>query len=290
MIRFLLLSVIGLLLLAASVPLSRYHRYVVVLEIIESQVRNDRTSVGPNPPVAEFFSGCTVHPLSIAIQVHQTEEINALLASGLDVNERGRGGMTLLIWSILCRNYDCIKPLLDHGADPSLALTAPAEHRSFYLEDGDNFLSASLRFVRPDLLQLALPYSRNPTHTDRYGRTLIHTYILCRASDYYHDPATSSEEIISKLIAAGININHRSHSGHTALHHTIHCEPCLTIPLLNRGADPLITPNNGVGLPQMLEEIMTRAPNRQSSEYKAIVGRLAAMNLFDPVNLQAIAP
>jgi len=235
-----------------------------------------------------FFANCSILPLSMAIYLNDANQIETLATDHLDLNERGSCGITLLIWSLLCRNYDCIPILLDHGAEPSLALTDPIEYGSAYLHDGDSFLSASLKFLRPDLLQLSLPYSRDPTPTDRYGQNLIHTYVLSRASEYYDNPIESTEEIISDLISAGIDINQRSHSGHTALHHTIDHGPYLAVTLLNLGADPLIVTNDETNLPQLLEEIMTREPNRRSPKYRPLLQRLTEMNLFDPVTLQAM--
>lgn len=257
-------------------------------EPIASPASQDRGDLLNRHPPEVFFANCSILPLSMAIYLNDTNQIEALATDDLDLNEQGQCGITLLIWSLLCRNYDCIQTLLDHGAEPSLALTATIEYRSTYLHDGDSFLSASLKLLRPDLLQLSLPYSRAPTHTDRYGQNLIHTYVLSRASEYYDNPIESTEQIISDLISAGIDINQRSHSGHTALHHTIDHGPYLAVTLLNQGADPLIATNDGANLPQLLEEIMTREPNRRSPKYRHLLQRLAKMNLFDPVTLQAI--
>lgn len=248
----------------------------------------DRDTLRNRHPPEVFFANCGILPLSMAIYLNDANQIKTLATSDLDLNEQGHCGITLLIWSLLCRNYDCIQTLLDHGAEPSLALTAPIEYRSIYLHDGDNFLSASLKLLRPDLLQLSLPYSQDPTRTDRHGQNLIHIYVLSRASEYYDTPIRTTEEIISDLISAGVDINQRSHSGHTALHHTIDHGPHLAVALLNRGADPLIVTNDGSTLPQLLEEIMTREPNRKSPKYRPLIQRLANMNLFDPATLQSI--
>src|SRR5690606_2435561 len=147
----------GTSLLAALIPLSRYHRYFVVREILQERDRDYRT--GPKRVFysEEYFNGCGVQPLSIAIQADRMDEVESLLASGLDVNEQCRFGMTLLILAFLCRKYQTCEILLKRGADPDLALIEPVVYRDAYVEEGNSFFFVALNQARPVLCLSALP-------------------------------------------------------------------------------------------------------------------------------------
>ena len=52
----------------------------------------------------------------------QAESVEALLAKGADVNAKGKGDRTALMFAAVSGHADAARVLLDHGADPVATL------------------------------------------------------------------------------------------------------------------------------------------------------------------------
>ena len=96
------------------------------------------------PPIRRSPSDCFTNPDMIALAKSSAsgnlDEIDRLVSSGVDLNARGKNGMTVLLWAMQAENKKAFKRLLEHGADPNIQLTNGKSVTSFtasVLEDSD---------------------------------------------------------------------------------------------------------------------------------------------------------
>lgn len=84
---------------------------------------------------------------------HDHEAIKWLLSRGVDPNRTNRFGKTALLNALLSDNHlAIIKTLLDHGADPRIAMRQPDRYRT--AESGQSAVVIAARRGRGDVLQL----------------------------------------------------------------------------------------------------------------------------------------
>ena len=67
----------------------------------------------------EIFSNSKAAALANAACKGDASEISRLVHSGADVNYRGKGGVSPLIWAMSCHNYQGMRALLKNGANPN---------------------------------------------------------------------------------------------------------------------------------------------------------------------------
>ena len=67
----------------------------------------------------EMFSNSKAAALANAACKGDASEISHLVHSGADVNYRGKGGISPLIWAMSCHNYQGMQTLLKDGANPN---------------------------------------------------------------------------------------------------------------------------------------------------------------------------
>ena len=69
---------------------------------------------------ADFFTDPQAVALCEAIQANDLERMRQLIAAGADVNARGKGNMTPLLWSFFDDKPERLRLLLEAGADPNV--------------------------------------------------------------------------------------------------------------------------------------------------------------------------
>jgi hypothetical protein len=69
---------------------------------------------------ADFFTDPQAVALCEAIQANDLERMRQLIAAGADVNARGKGNMTPLLWSFFDDKPERFQLLLEAGADPNV--------------------------------------------------------------------------------------------------------------------------------------------------------------------------
>jgi hypothetical protein len=69
---------------------------------------------------ADYFEDPRVVELAAAAARGDVEEVDQLIAGGVDVNAMGKEELTPLWWAFLARNLDGFSSLLDHGANPNV--------------------------------------------------------------------------------------------------------------------------------------------------------------------------
>ena len=70
-----------------------------------------------------YFDDPQVIALCQAIEANDLEEMERLIEAGADVNARGQGNMTPLMWAFPDNKLERFKLLLEHGSDPNVKIT-----------------------------------------------------------------------------------------------------------------------------------------------------------------------
>ena len=137
---------------------------------------------------------------------------------------------------------------------------------------GDSFLLAASKTRDFVALWQALRYAKDPNQTDAYDQGVFHYYIVLTATDVPGKPHKMLYNAVDRFIKYGVDINGRHRDGRTPLHIAIEFHYDFAIPLLERGADPLIPNDAGV---TALDAFLSRASKRpESASAAAIFGIL----------------
>ncbi|MBC8352362.1 MAG: ankyrin repeat domain-containing protein [Planctomycetes bacterium] len=86
----------------------------------------------------KYFTDEKVIALCHAIEAEDLEEIDRLVAAGADVNAKGKGNMTPLLWAFPDNKPERFNRLLEHGADPNVIVTSDFNTKSFGIAPGDS--------------------------------------------------------------------------------------------------------------------------------------------------------
>ena len=202
----------------------------------------------------------------------QAEEI--ILKKGVDLNYKGKDGMTILLWSIFC-DFEQIELILSNGANPdfiiesdySLAITYPKEDfksRSFfglllylsYKEEADDS-----SHLLSELYKLVLKYGADPNYNNQGW------YVKYGTSDKTHN----QNSICRSLIASGLDIQGRKSNGDPYI-------PAPYIPAITYTNHGMPIPDEEVGLfPYLLKcgyfcDVNTQGGCERAEKFSSIVG------------------
>lgn len=157
----------------------------------------------------EYFDDPKEIALCKAITRSDVAKIDELIADGVDVNKRGKDGMTFLLWAYPAGEA-AFKRILEHGGDPNTVY----EHDFGYLTSGWKLIPGDT------LIFLVIhttggPRDRNPKYKKRF------------------------ENYMKLLIEHGADINfHRKYFDETPLHHAVFCQNRQAVrDLIEAGAD-----------------------------------------------------
>lgn len=174
---------------------------------------------------AEFFDSQVQVDLANAAAKGDTNQLQALVKRGADVNYMGREGMRPLFWALIKCNFDGFSFLLQHGADPNAAV-ADNEPR------GQTIISLAASLDEPEFLREVLVRGGNPNLVGGRSR---HTPIFTAA--FYRKTNN-----VAILLKHGADINWQSAGGHTALGGSVDGRSYeMALFLYHAGASPLVT-------------------------------------------------
>jgi len=81
----------------------------------------------------DYFIDPRVIALCRAIEANDLAEMERLVQAGADVNARGKGNMTPLLWAFPDNHLPRFKWLLEHGADPNVKIESEFNTRGFMI-------------------------------------------------------------------------------------------------------------------------------------------------------------
>jgi hypothetical protein len=216
----------------------------------------------------DFFKDARVISLCNAIERRDIAEIERLAKSGVNINAKGRGNMTPLLWAFPM-GETVFKKMLDLGADPNVKTSGRVW--PFPLYDTYSVMStcANPTFVEGGIhneyfrdvpmdnyLKLVLKHGGNPNIEDANGETPI----------FYMGGSNVSEKT-HLLCDAGADLNHRKSCGATPLIERT-TAPSYVLCLLKAGADYRMANDNGWDLVLILENLKTpQGPSGQAQSF-----------------------
>ena len=150
----------------------------------------------PTLRAGAFYSNPTQVDFVEAAARGNIPQIDEFLKTGLDINARGKEGMTPLLLTLLRQNKSGFKHLLENGANPNLLV-----------DTGESVIMYATRAEDAEWLQLALKHGGNPNLTGaRNKEPPLHDSIIFRR-----------KENMRLLITAGADLNLQDGVGDTPL-------------------------------------------------------------------------
>ena len=130
----------------------------------------------------KFFDDPQVVALCEAIEEEDLPEMERLIAAGADVNARGVGNMTPLMWAFPDNKLPRFQKLLDHGADPNVKITTNLGVPSGFAV-GDSVTTEAAQTHFPGYFQAVMEAGGDANIRDGHGRAPIQIIILAMQSD-----------------------------------------------------------------------------------------------------------
>jgi hypothetical protein len=186
----------------------------------------------------DFFDDPLVVALCKAIETNDLEEIDRLVADGADINAKGKGNMTPLLWAFPEGKPKTFKRILEHGADPNVKVTddfnteKQVVPKLLLIRPGDSVLHLAAKTSRPNYFRYVIQHGGDPNLIgggELIKRSPLSLAVMSGGSD--------KKQAIQLLIDAGADLDYVDSTERTALSYAIssgHYD--LAIQLLNLGA------------------------------------------------------
>jgi len=218
------------------------------------------TSCAKSMQANDYFEVKPQLALAEAAASGNTEKLKQLLVEGVQVDGRGKEGMTALIWAILQQNKKGFQYLLENGADPNIQMT-DSNLAASDLTAGNSAMSFAAMHEDPWYLEIVLKHGGNPNLVNPInGLTPIFECIM-------RSTRSSSRLMhVKMLIAAGANLNFQGKNGETPIIAGATTSSYdLVYAMLEGGADPAIKDKWGY---TVLSEIRAIHTDPASEQYK----------------------
>src|SRR5579864_173424 len=223
-------------------------------------------------------------PLFRAIRKRDLAEIETILKKDDSlVNVKGIGGATPVMYAAIHGSEDCVRFLLEHGADPNVRNGAGATALMWAAGDPGK---VRLLLARGAQVNVASEDGRTPLMIAAHyqdaaasARLLLEAGADVNARDLQGSTAlmqaatTGDIEILKVLVAKGANVNAKASSGATALTNAVRfqCLRCMEF-LIDQGADVKASTKRG------LTALAMAAPLREPAITKTLLAKGAEVN------------
>lgn len=153
-----------------------------------------------------FFTDAKVVALCHAIEKGNLGEIDRLVADGADVNAKGKGNMTPLLWAYPDNRLDVFTKILEYGADPNVQFTSDFGTRGDVAE-GSSVLEMSAMTWFPGYFKAVMKHGGDPNLISK--ATWGNTPLISVIEGY----SPNKIESLRLLIDAGADINAMGRDG-----------------------------------------------------------------------------
>ena len=181
---------------------------------------------------ADFFTDPQVIALCHVIEANDLDRMRRLIDAGVDINTRGKGNNTPLLWAYFDNQPERFRLLLEHGADPNVVISENLDRRGI-IPEGTSVTHIAAHSWFPRHFELVMQFGGDPHLLDQRRNTPLYSVITGTATDKI--------ERIQLLIDAGADLNYRSEDSHaTAVSKAVSWfgQYELALFLLKSGADP----------------------------------------------------
>jgi ankyrin repeat protein len=159
----------------------------------------------------EYFDDPKVVELCRAIESNDIAEIDRLVKLGVNVNAKGKGNMTPLLWSYPDNKLERFKRLLEHGADPNVVIASDFNTRGA-MRAGHSVTHMACKTSFPGYFEAVFDHGGDPNLIQNgiiSNETPLFTLITGRASNKIDKAKV--------LIDKGADINHVNGADTTAV-------------------------------------------------------------------------
>lgn len=220
----------------------------------------------------DYFTDPKVIALCRAIEANDLAEMERLVQAGADVNARGKGNMTPLLWAFPDNHLPRFKWLLEHGADPNVKIESEFNTRGFMVP-GDAVTHFVCKTAFPGYFDAVFEHGGDPNLRTRRYEDVPLTLVIKGGG------GGNREELVRKLIAIGADPNMFSGQITPAMNAVTWCgQYGLANLLLDLGADHRAYEKDGMRRLihfAVLEEQAFRGDDpRQKADYQALLKRL----------------
>ena len=168
--------------------------------------------IKPQWKADDFFDDPKVIALCKAIEAKDLKEIDRLVAEGADVNAKGKGNMTPLLWAFPENKPDIFKRILEHGADPNVVVSSDFGTKFGKIQPGDSVLYHAARTEYPNYFKYVMQHGGDPNlifgqEKSQYSPLMVVVGGWC----------PDKKEAIQLLIDAGVDLDYRTDTNTTAL-------------------------------------------------------------------------
>ena len=197
-----------------------------------------------------FFNNPKVIALCKAIEAKDLKEIDRLIADGADVNAKGKGNWTPLLWAYPT-NLEIFTKILIAGADPNVQLTGDFEHsyelyfmfignRGCYIREGSSVMEMAALGLELGYFEAVMKHGGDPNLVSKTGNgdTPLHSIATWWSSTGHINRIAHAK----LLLDAGANINTVSRDGTPVIVAVKNNQFDLALFLLEAGADWKIEP------------------------------------------------
>jgi hypothetical protein len=233
---------------------------------------------------ADFFTDPQVIALCRAIEANDLAEMERLVKAGADVNARGKGNMTPLLWAFVDDKPERFRLLLEAGANPNVYIESDFGNRQAF-SPGDSVTHMACRSTF-DHFWPVFEHGGDPNWPNKEpgcrGESPVYTVIKSGAGD--------KKKRIARLAEAGGSMNRAPGASAsplvTAASWFGRYDLCLL--LLDLGADPRQYEGNEITkIPHLLDGVLADksrgegqlrdASPEQLADFERLVERLEAM-------------
>jgi hypothetical protein len=149
----------------------------------------------------DFFDDPQVIALCEAIEAENLEEMERLINAGADVNAKGKGNMTPLLWAFPDNKPERFEKLLEHGADPNVVVTSDFNTKMSGIVPGDSVTHLACRTHFPKYFDLVFDHGGDPNLVNEgdFENTPLFAVIT--------GPAGDKMDKIKRLAELGANLD-----------------------------------------------------------------------------------
>jgi len=202
-----------------------------------SGCRSETSYYKPNWKAEDYFDDPKEIAMCQAIDRSDIAEIDKLIAEGVNVNKKGKGGMTFLLWAYPAGEAS-FKRILEHGGDPNVVYEQDFGYRTndYKLKSGDSLIFLVINTTRgsrypkykkqfENYMQLLIDHGADINlHRKYFEQTPLHWAVFCQ-----------NRKAIRQLIDAGADLNSLAAGGQTPVMTGVDYETILL--LLEAGTD-----------------------------------------------------
>jgi len=216
---------------------------------------DSRILMSRHATVDKYFDGRIAETLAKNAAEGRLKEIEQCLSEGANINVRGRGGVTPLIWAFMKQNKAGFEYLLQHKADPNLQM-----------EDGRSAVAYAAMHEDIWYLRTVLKYGWNP-NLENHVRSFTPICDSISSSNAI-DPRLDQVKL---LIKSGANLNWQDRNGDTPLMLAVIANQYASAyAMLEGGADPMIKNNSDCTVVTFIKMIRT-IPNSETYKWRTKV-------------------